>query len=110
MTLSFIERIIQGHFEALGQNKIAQRSLSSMISYAKRNNLIDEFILERINILRQKRNPFAHTKPYDYEYSISQRIFNNIKNSQQFKQPLEILENDAKDALSLMYTVLVTKF
>ena len=66
------------------------------------------YLIEKIDSLRQKRNPFVHVKPYDHEFNLNQIIFNNLKGEKPFKQPFEILETDAKEAISLMYTVFMT--
>lgn len=107
---AFIERKLQMHFESLDLGHIAKRGLKSMIDYARKNNILHSYLIERINSLRKKRNPFTHLKPFDYEFNLNQRMFNEFRNSNQFKQPMEILEVDSKEAISLMYTIFVTDF
>lgn len=50
-----------------------------------------------------------HLKNYKHEYNLSQRLYKNIKENIQFKHPIEILLEDAKAALSIMYAVFITK-
>jgi hypothetical protein len=105
---AFIERKLQIHYKSFGLEKVAKRGLKSIIDYARKNNLLNSYLIDKIDSLRKKRNPFLHIKPYDYEFNLSQRIFNDLKNSKTFRQPIEILEADAKDAISLMYTIFIT--
>ena len=66
-------------------------------------NLLDDFLLKKIELLRKKRNPFTHIKPYEYEFTLSQRI------QKELKEPICMLEKDAEDALTLMYQILITR-
>lgn len=59
---------------------------------------------ERMDYLRIIRNPFTHLKPNDYPYHLDIRIYRSKK-----MLPYKVLEDDAKEALSTMVTVLVIK-
>ena len=102
LTQAFIERRLQDTMEARGLGKEARRGLAFILSYFRKNNLLDTFLLDKIDHLRKARNPFSHLKPFDHPYAISQRMF------LQSQQPEEILEVDAKNALSLMYKLAMT--
>lgn len=96
---AFVERRLQDYMEARGLSKEARRGLDFIIKYFRKNRILDEFLLRKIDVLRQKRNPFSHLKPYDHPYTLSQRIF------LERKQPDQILLSDAKEAVSLMYKI-----
>ena len=75
-----------------------------MVDFARRNKLINTFLLDKIDLLRSKRNPFSHFKNYEHTFNISQRIMAEMK------EPLLIIEKDAQEAISLMYFVSITRF
>ncbi len=104
LSQAYIERNLQKYFSTLGLKKDAKRGLKYMIDYARKHKLINEYILNKIDILRNKRNPFSHLKPYEYKFNITQRMFSEMK------EPLPILERDAEEAISLMYHISITKF
>jgi hypothetical protein len=90
----------------MGFEKESKRGLKSLTKFARKKNLINNYWLEKIDLLRKKRNPSIHLKPYKYEFNLTQRIFRKIGK----KEPFEILENDAKEAISLMYQISITDF
>jgi hypothetical protein len=100
---AFIERRLQGYMEAKGLEKEARRGLKSILKFYRDNHLINDLLVDKIDQLRQKRNPFSHLKPIDHPYTIGQRI------AQELKYPGEFLEIDAKEALGLMYTIFKLK-
>jgi hypothetical protein len=101
---AFIERRLQDYMEAKGLGKEAKRGLDFIIKYFRKRKILDEFLLGKIDLLRQRRNPFSHLKPYDHPYTMGQRIF------LEKKQPDKILLSDAKEAISLMYNISLMQF
>lgn len=97
LTQSFIEKIFHDFF--IGQNleKETKFGISKMIKYARKNNLIHSTILGKVNDLRLKRNPFTHSKDWDYPHSLSRRTFNSNT------QPSDQLEKDATEAIQVMF-------
>jgi len=95
---SFIEKIFHLYFENNGLDSVAKRGLDKMIKYAKRHKLIDPFILNKVDNLRLKRNPFTHLKDYSYPHSLSKRMVAK----KTFIQPVELLEKDATEAIEVM--------
>ena len=110
LTIAFIERLMQSHYESIGLGKIAKRGLKAMIAHANKNELLHPYLLEKFDLLRKKRNPLTHLKPFEHEHNLSQRIINGIKNDEQYVNPILMLEEDAKEAITLMYALLKTKF
>ena len=106
LSQAFIERRLQMHYISLGLDNIANKGLKAIIDHAKKNETIHDFLLPKIDELRQKRNPFVHLKDYDHKYNISQRIYNSKDNV--LRQPMELIAEDASEALRLMYAIFVT--
>ncbi len=107
LTQSFIKRIIQHHYNSIGLNKESQKGLKYLVKHAKENQIIHEYLLDKIELLRKKRNPFTHLKSNNHEFTINNRFYKNLN---KFEDIHKMLENDAKDAMSLMYTVSISNF
>lgn len=104
LSQAYIERKLQNYFSSIGLATEAKRGIKYIISYARKHGLIDEFLLDKIDLLRKKRNPFSHLKPYEYEFNISHRL------KKEMKEPLLIIEKDAHEAISLMYHISISDF
>lgn len=104
LSQAYIERKVQIYFSSIGFEKEAKRGLKFIIDFARKHKLINNYLLEKIDLLRNKRNPFSHLKHYKYKFNISQRIMAEMK------EPLLIVEKDAHEAISLMYLISITKF
>lgn len=108
LSQAFIERKLQKHFNSKGLEKVASRGLKAMVDHAKKNKTVHAFLIEKIDTLRKKRNPFVHLKEIGHEFNLDQRMAKSINSPKGFKQPFEILFEDAKEAISLMYTFFIT--
>jgi hypothetical protein len=99
LSQAFIERLLSDFLTQKGFEGEANRGVQAMIRYCRQHQLTNEFLLGKIDRLRQIRNPFVHMKPLDHPFALGRRTF--------FEKtpPEELLENDAKEALSLMYTI-----
>ena len=100
---AFIERVFHNFMVSKGLEKEANRGAQATIKYCRKHQLVNEFLLEKFDRLRQIRNPFVHNKPFDYPFTLSQRLV------LEQLPPDDLLEKDAKEALSLMYTFLFTR-
>jgi len=69
LSQAFIERKLQLHYQSLGLVHIANRGLKAIIAHAKKNNILHEYLIDRIDVLRKRRNPFSHVKPSDHEFN-----------------------------------------
>jgi hypothetical protein len=103
LSQAFIERRLQDFMTSKGLEQEAKRGVQFIISYCRKHQLINDYLLDKIDHLRQTRNPLAHLKPYDHPFTLGQRTY------KERKRPDEILEREAKEALSLMYTILFTR-
>ena len=109
LSQAFIERKLQLHYQSLGLDIIAKRGLKAIVTHAKKNNILHEYLIERIDVLRKRRNPFSHVKTTDHEFNLTQRMMNDLKSDKRYRQPYEIMADDAKEAISLMYTIFITE-
>ena len=100
LTQSFIEKIFVDFFIEKGFSKETKYGLDNMIKFAKKTNLIETYVLKKVDKLRQIRNPIIHSKDFSYEYSLSKRVYDNKI------APNILLENDAKDALTILTYIL----
>ena len=104
LSLAYIERKTQLYLSALGFAKESKRGLKFMVDFARENNLLSTFLLKKVDLLRNRRNPFSHLKDCNHKFNISQRILKEMK------EPLSMLERDAYEAISLMYFISTFKF
>lgn len=100
LTQSFIEKIFIEFFNSKNLNKETNHGLDRMIKYARKKSLINTVILNMVDNLRLKRNPFVHSKDFDYPHSLSRRTINN--NTLPFKQ----LDKDAKEAMQILFFII----
>lgn len=96
---AFIEKVFHQFFQDIGEQKSANEGLASMIKLARRKNLINSLILDKVDDLRLKRNPFTHSKDYNYPHTLQRRI---IKNK---SQPDKQLEQDSKEAIQILFLI-----
>jgi hypothetical protein len=99
---AFIEHWLGAHIESRGFHKEARAGLAAIIDCARKNKLVHGFLLDKADHIREIRNPFVHLKPFTHKHTLGQRAL-GIR-----AHPLEIMEKDARDALSIMYTIAST--
>jgi hypothetical protein len=73
------------------------RNFETAIQRARESNLFPTDLLSRADGLRKIRNPFAHRKAQGHQYSFGNRFIARKEH------PDLILEEDAKEALEVMY-------
>jgi hypothetical protein len=101
---SFIEHWLQSKLEAKGfVFSRSKQGLNYILTCLRDGRLMHEFLIDKIDQLRKMRNPFVHVRPFDDPHNIVERSY------KLGKIPDMVLENDAKDALSLMYQVAITR-
>lgn len=101
---AFIEHILQIAVEGLGHPQVARKGLNDIIKWFKRQRPQHTFLINKIDRLRRFRNPFSHLRPFDDPDTISQRAMKSRM------RPEDIIENETRDALALMYQVAITRF
>lgn len=100
---AFIEHILQIHLEKLDQAAVARRGLKAIIEYIRRCEPHHRYLMSLVDEVRRFRNPFMHLRDFDDPDCLSQRVFATQMS------PEQILEDEAKRALGVMYEVAVTK-
>ena len=100
LSQAFIERCLHDLMLRRAPGAPAKRSTRAIIQYCRDNQLMSEFLLRKIDRLRQIRNPFAHAMDSDSPFSLRERIF------LERAEPSKLLQ---KDALSLIYALLKTR-
>lgn len=103
LATAFIEHRLSGVAERHGFVREARRGLKRIVKCLRTEGLVDVFLLDKVDRLRLRRNPFVHLKEFDHPHRLTQRALGARGD------PLVILEADAKDALSLMYSIAVGK-
>ena len=101
---AFIEHWLQAYLESKGFVAESKKGLQQILNFMKTNKMLHRYLVKKINHLRLLRNPFAHLKPINYPH----RIMNKI--SSQRKLPDEILEEEARSAIELMYQMSIMRF
>ena len=99
LAASFVEHWLAGGLARRGYQRDAARGLAASIKIARKKGLVHPALLSKAERLRLIRNPFVHLKALDHEHTITRR-FLRLK-----KDPAELLESDAKEALITMYGV-----
>lgn len=110
LSQAFIERMLQSYYKYLGYSNVSKRGIKSIITHAKKNKIIITFFLNKIDELRRKRNTFSHLKEFSYEHNLSQRLFKGLRSGKEDVTYFNLLEEDAKGAVKLMYSVAITDF
>lgn len=100
---AFIERRIQEYFNLRLDEKRSKETLNNLLQEFKQTGFIDDVFIERIDKLRKKRNIFTHRKQPLHEHSLMARAF------EEEMAPDELLERDAKEAVSLMLIIVQFK-
>ena len=100
---AFVEHWLSSYLSGKGFGKEARRGLKSIIDCLRENNLVHGYLLDKIDHIRQIRIPFAHKKAPGHSKNLDQRMF------LEQRQPFEVLEKDAKDAISIMYQLAIAR-
>lgn len=104
LAAAFVEHWLSARLAQRGFNKAANNGLAAMIECCRKNHLLNPTLLEKVNRLRLIRNPFTHLKSFDHPHGLGQRSL------RERSHPEALLEVDAKESLTTMYTVAVYAF
>lgn len=104
MAAAFVEHWLASRLRGRGYKKSADGGLRAIIECCRENALIADALLLRVDRLRQIRNPFAHLKDYDHPHGLNRRIMSARTD------PETLLEQDAKDSLTTMYSIAIYTF
>jgi hypothetical protein len=105
LTQSMIEQWLDGVLKEKGiKTKKPNPGLKEILEKVESHKLLHPFIIEKVDRLRQIRNPFVHYRPMDDPDNLDLRSFNQNTNMN------ALLEKDAKEALALMYEIIQQRF
>lgn len=96
LALAYVEHIINDALPLLPP-KARTPTMSTAITKAREARLFPDQLLDRATMLSKFRNPFIHRRSADDPDTLGQRIQNRKSH------PMTILEQDARDALLIMY-------
>ena len=99
LAAAFIEHWMSGFIAARGFEAESKKGLAACTECARKNSFLPEAVLKKLDRLRVVRNPFVHLKPFDHEHIISRRMLASRT------APEELMDQDARGAISLMYTI-----
>jgi hypothetical protein len=104
LSAAFVEHWLGARLSQRGFTREADRGLAAMIGRCRKNDLLNPALLDRIDRLRLIRNPFTHLKSFDHPHGLGQRSVRGRSH------PGKVLEADAKESLTTMYTVAAYAF
>ena len=97
---SFIEHWLMPRAYDSAGPRATRWGLAAMVRHFRETGRIPEFLLDQIDRLRALRNPFVHASPRG-EHAIEWRSLRNDR-------PIDyVMHRDARNALGLMYAVVV---
>jgi len=96
---AFIEHRLQIFMDQIGESEVANKGINSILKRLLVLRPRHAFIIGKLDQMRAFRNPFMHLKPFDHPHTISQVSL------QRRMHPNQVLFNNAKESLSLMYVV-----
>lgn len=97
LTQAFIERRFQEYFNIRGDNRMAKYTLDQFIKEFMGTDFLPDLLLEKIDRIRLKRNPFVHFRiPLQKDTLMERALMDGI-------HPDKLLEQDAKDAIDVMF-------
>lgn len=101
LATAFIEHWLSSILQNRGFERDAERGMNAIIKCLRREGLVHDYLLQKADKLRKIRNPFVHLKNFDNVDRVTQRAMIQGRN------PIAILEDDAKEAVSLMYAIAI---
>lgn len=103
LTAAFVEHWLAALLISRGHEKEIGAGLNSIVECMRLHSIGHSFVLEKIDRLRKIRIPFSHPKGMGYELGLDRRSLSENA------APIAVLEKEAKDAVSILYSV-VTAF
>lgn len=94
LALAYVEHTI---IDALPPSEKRSPTMTEAIRYARLAGLFPDDLLDGVAVLKDFRNPFVHRRKVDDLDTIGKRV------ADRKSHPTPILEQDARDALLLMY-------
>jgi hypothetical protein len=103
LTQMVLEHLLAGLFRIAGRDDIAGAGFGRLLWEAQAERFISTSEFEKFNLLRERRNPYSHSRKPLAPNSIERRML-------QANAPYEeIMENDAREALQMLFGILQRK-
>ena len=99
LSQAFIEHRLQIFMGQIGEHDAAKNGISAILKRLLAVRPRHAFVVNKLDKMRVFRNPFMHLKPFDHPHTISQVSL------QRQMHPNQVLFDNAKESLSLMYLV-----
>lgn len=99
LAAAFMEHWMSGFIGSRGFHAESKRGLAACVECARKNAFLPEAVLCKLDRLREIRNPFVHLKPMDHEHIVTRRMLRARVSTE------ELMDRDAREALSLMFTI-----
>lgn len=100
LSLSFIENTLASYFFGAGRNDLKRAGAFDLLNGAKKERIINDSEFNLLDKVRKLRNPITHFQEPMNEEKIE---FRGLKDN---KHPYEIIEDDAKIAISAMFALM----
>lgn len=99
LALSFIEHWLAFRVALRqGSKKATRAGISAILDFLRGNGELPVFLIERIDLLREIRNPFVHLRPGDYS-----RI--DLLSTRMRESEVTVLEVEARRAVALLFAI-----
>lgn len=103
LTQMVLEHLLAGLFRIIGRDDIAAADFARLLREAHAERFISTTEFEKFNLLRERRNPYTHSRKPLAPNSIERRML-------EANAPYEeIMENDAREALQMLFAILQRK-
>ena len=96
---ALLEHRFKGMYHLAGNDKITSLSFKNRIKKVMDDKVLPDYLSNKLNELRIKRNPLIHMSKDAFGYYFR-------KSGEKKKNPEEILEQDAKEAFLLTFEIL----
>lgn len=103
LATAFLEHRLGSLLASRGFVRDSRAGLKRIIAKLREEGLVNALLLDKADRIRQRRNPFVHLKESDHAHSLGRRAVDTQWS------PYDIIEADAKESLTVMYTVAVGK-
>jgi hypothetical protein len=103
LATAFLEHRLGSICASRGFVRESRAGLRRIIAKLREEGLVASVLLDKADYIRQRRNPFVHLKDFDHEHNLARRAID------QQTSPYDLIERDAKEALTVMYTVAIGK-
>lgn len=103
LTQMVLEHLLAGIFRIIGRDDIAYTGFARLLREAHAERIISTTEFKKFNLLRERRNPYSHSRRPLASDSIEVRALNANTHYE------DIIEKDAREALQMLFGILQRK-